>query len=115
MISVTKNRRQVVAGEHLTATGTDHVRDVRADFDADLTEFNGEDDHLQVLVEYPPTVQFSRLVNSLEGGVPGKLRRQYRARPHRNALLSPSHVAAACGGAPLSIILQYLEQQRRPD
>ncbi|MFI7632615.1 transposase [Nonomuraea sp. NPDC049400] len=26
----------------------------------------------------------------------------------------PSYFAASCGGAPLSIISQYIEQQRRP-
>jgi putative transposase len=28
---------------------------------------------------------------------------------------SPSYFAASCGGAPLSIIKQYIEQQNRPD
>ena len=27
---------------------------------------------------------------------------------------SPSYFAASCGGAPLSIIRQYIEQQRHP-
>jgi REP element-mobilizing transposase RayT len=27
---------------------------------------------------------------------------------------SPSYFAASCGGAPLSIIKQYIEQQKRP-
>jgi putative transposase len=29
-------------------------------------------------------------------------------------LWSPSYVAASCGGAPLAIIKQYIEQQQRP-
>jgi len=29
-------------------------------------------------------------------------------------LWPPSYFAASCGGAPLSIIRQYIEQQRRP-
>ena len=28
---------------------------------------------------------------------------------------SPSYFAASCGGAPLTIIKQYIEQQNRPD
>jgi REP element-mobilizing transposase RayT len=28
---------------------------------------------------------------------------------------SPSYFAASCGGAPLAIIRQYVDQQRRPD
>ncbi|NNH71367.1 hypothetical protein HLB23_16100 [Nocardia uniformis] len=34
---------------------------------------------------------------------------------HREHLWSPSYFAASCGGAPLSIIAQYAQQQRRPD
>jgi len=31
-----------------------------ADFDSELTECDGEDDHVLLLVEYPPMVQLSR-------------------------------------------------------
>ena len=37
------------------------------DFDAILVEFNGEKDHVHLLVNYPPKVSVSRLVNSLKG------------------------------------------------
>jgi putative transposase len=30
-------------------------------------------------------------------------------------LWSPSYFAASCGGAPLGIIKQYIEQQKTPD
>ena len=32
----------------------------------------------------------------------------------KNQLWSPSYFAASCGGAPLEIIKQYVEQQNRP-
>ena len=34
---------------------------------AELVEFDGEDDHVHLLVNYPPTVSVSILVNSLKG------------------------------------------------
>ncbi|WP_376775413.1 transposase [Saccharothrix ecbatanensis] len=37
-----------------------------------------------------------------------------RVRTYRDHLWSPSYFAASCGGAPLSIIKQYVENQRRP-
>ena len=52
--------------EHLTAM-LPVLAAVCADFDAALMEFNGEADHVHLLVEYPPTIQLSRLVNSLTG------------------------------------------------
>lgn len=43
------------------------MRNVCIDFGAELREFNGEDDHVHLLVHYPPTVAVSKLVNSLKG------------------------------------------------
>lgn len=37
------------------------------DFEAELIEFDGEDDHVHLLVVYPPKVAISSLVNSLKG------------------------------------------------
>jgi putative transposase len=85
------------------------------DFGAVLAECNGEDDHVHLLVEYPPKVPVAALVNSLKGVSARRLRQRYRVRTHREHLWSPSYFAASCGGAPLSIIRAYVENQRRPD
>jgi putative transposase len=37
------------------------------DFEAELVAFEGEDDHVHLLVNYPPKVAVSALVNSLKG------------------------------------------------
>jgi len=58
----------------------------------------------------------SALVNSLKGVSARRLRSEYTGRVDRARMnghfWSPSYVAASCGGAPLSIIRQYIEQQR---
>ncbi len=113
LVFVTKYRRRVFTDEHLTAMQP-VLSAVCADFGAVLVEFNGEDDHVHLLIEYPPTVQLSRLVNSLKGVSSRRLRQRFRLRTHRDHLWSPSYFAASCGGAPLSIIREYVEQQRRP-
>lgn len=113
LVFVTKYRRRVFTDEHLTAMHP-VLAAVCADFGAALVEFNGEDDHVHLLIEYPPTVQLSKLVGSLKGVSSRRLRQQFRMRTHRDHLWSPSYFAASCGGAPLSIIREYVEQQRRP-
>jgi len=40
---------------------------LRQDFEAELAEFDGEDDHVHLLVNYPPKIAVSSLVNSLKG------------------------------------------------
>lgn len=61
--------------------------------------------------------QLSKLVNSLKG-VSSRLLRQSRPdlahRYRKGVLWSPSYFASSCGGAPLEIIRQYVEQQRTP-
>jgi putative transposase len=89
-----------------------------AKFDATLVEMDGEGDHVHLLVEYPPKLSVSALVNSLKGASSRVLRRERPdiARKYwRGVLWSPSYLAASCGGAPLSIIRQYIEQQKSPD
>lgn len=92
------------------------------DFEADLVEFDGEKYHVHLLITYPPKVSISRSVNSLKG-VSGRLirKKKYPSIPSMlwggggSALWAPSYFAASCGGAPISIIKQYIEQQNTPD
>lgn len=87
------------------------------DFEADLVEFDGEDDHVHLLVTYPPKVALSTLVNSLKGVSSRLLRKKFPPivkRYWKGVLWSPSYFAASCAGAPLSIIKQYIENQRTP-
>ncbi len=81
-----------------------------------MVESNGEDDHVHLLVEYPPKVALSHLVNSLKGVSSRRLRQQHpdiAMRYYKGVLWSPSYFAASCGGAPLSSIRQYIEEQRQ--
>jgi putative transposase len=89
------------------------------DFSAELVEFDGEDDHVHLLVNYPPTVSVSALVNSLKGVSSRMIRKKNYPSVSKKlwggALWSPSYFAGSCGGAPISIIRQYIEQQQTPD
>ena len=76
LVFVTKYRHDVFTGEHLTAL--EHVfADVCRSFDCQLEEFNGETDHVHLLISFPPTVELSRLVNSLKGVSSRIMRRDY--------------------------------------
>lgn len=91
---------------------------VCSDFDAQLVEFDGEEDHVHLLVTYPPKVSISRLVNSLKE-VPARLIRKKRypsiqKKWRGTSLWSLPYFAGSCGGAPISIIRQYIEQQNSP-
>jgi putative transposase len=117
LVFVTKYRRGVLDDAMLRCCEA-AMRKVCGDFGAELREFNGEDDHVHLLVEYPPKVAVSALVNSLKGVSARRLRSEFTGHVNRASmhghLWSPSYFAASCGGAPLSIIRHYIEQQQRP-
>ncbi|KXW57234.1 transposase IS200 like protein [Ferrovum myxofaciens] len=78
---------------------------------------DGEDNHVHLLVEYPPKLAVSVLVNSLKGVSSRLLRKErpdLKKRYWKNVLWSPSYFASSCGGAPIGIIKQYIEQQQTP-
>ena len=90
---------------------------VCTDFAALLVHMDGERNHVHLLVNYPPKVSVSSLVNSLKGASSYVLRRRLPriAKCYwKNVLWSPSYCAASCGGAPLDVIKRYIEQQATP-
>ncbi|BAI81630.1 transposase, IS200 family (plasmid) [Deferribacter desulfuricans SSM1] len=116
LVFVTKYRKSVFQKKHLE-TLKEIFAKVCQDFEAELIELNGESDHVHLLVNYPPKVAVSKLVNSLKGVSSRKLKQihpELRQYYWKNALWSPSYFAGSCGGAPLEVIKQYIETQKTP-
>jgi putative transposase len=116
LVFVTKYRRDVLSDLA--------IRDLRGifakvcrDFGAELVACSGADDHVHLLVTYPPTVALPKLVNSLKGVSSRRLRDlrpEVAGRYRQGVLWSPSYFVASCGGAPLSVIADYVRSQREP-
>ena len=114
LVFITKYRRDVLSALAIRDLETIFAKVCR-DFEARLVECSGEDDHVHLLVHYPPKVALSKLVNSLKGVSSRKLReiRPEVADRYRDGVLwSPSYFAGSCGGAPLSVIAEYVRSQR---
>ena len=116
LVFVAKYRRKVFDGDAIQRLRAIFGK-VCAGFEAQLIEMDGEDDHVYLLVEYPPKLAVSALVNSLKGVSSRLLRTErpdIRDRYWKGVLWSPSYFASSCGGAPISIIRQYIDQQQTP-
>lgn len=117
LVFVTKYRHDVFDGRHLETLGQ-IMRDVCADFNCVLEEFNGEPDRVHLLVSFPPTVQISRLVNSLKGVSSRIMRRDHpefaRHYWRDQRLWAESYYAGTADGAPLVTLKTYIENQNRP-
>ncbi|WP_250655769.1 IS200/IS605 family transposase [Alkalimarinus coralli] len=117
LVFVTKYRHVVFNSAHLE-TLHELFLVVCKEFDVELAEFNGEGDHVHLLVNFPPKVCLSKLVNSLKGVSSRKLKLHHpeliKSAYMKNALWSPSYFAGSVGGAPISVVRQYIEQQNSP-
>ncbi|WP_433418497.1 IS200/IS605 family transposase [Microtetraspora malaysiensis] len=117
LVFVTKYRRGAFTDPMLVRC-EQIMREVCADFEVELREFNGEDDHVHLLVYYPPKVALSKLVNSLKGVSARMLRKEFSTHVRKHLwdghFWSGSYFAGSVGGAPLTVLKQYIEQQKRP-
>ncbi|MEU4482306.1 IS200/IS605 family transposase [Micromonospora sp. NPDC023966] len=117
LVFVTKFRHKVFGDRHLTRL-EEIMRAVCADFECELIEFNGDGEHMHLLVNFPPKVALSKLVNSLKGVSSRRMRQEFpdlgRHYYQANRLWSASYFAGSVSGAPLTILHQYIEQQNRP-
>jgi len=113
-----KYRKHIFIKEHLELMQT-VFSDICKMNNATLEEFNGESDHVHLLVTYPPRVALSVLVNSLKGVSSRRLRQHFKIFQKEYwgenvALWSRSYFVASVGGAPIEILRQYIEQQKTP-
>ncbi|MCC6775664.1 MAG: IS200/IS605 family transposase [Hyphomicrobiales bacterium] len=114
LVCVTKYRRKVLDSEAL-AWLSQHSTEVFAKMDCQVLACDGEADHVHLLVEYPPKLSISVLVNAFKGTSSRLLRKSrpdIARRYRRGGLWSPSYFAASTGGATLDVVKQYVEQQR---
>ena len=119
LVFTTKRRGNVLDADHLARLKM-IFESVCAYFDVELREFNGERDYVHLLIDYPPKVCLSGLVNSLKGVSSRRLKQEFPAinafwsvRQSRGVLWTPSYFAGSVGGAPLSVLNQYIENQGR--
>jgi putative transposase len=113
LIFVTKYRRRRLTAQHLAFLELLY-RDGCASLKADLVEFNGEADHVHLLVRYPPSLALGTLVRQLKARSSFEARRRFADLRFAQTLWSPSYFAASVGGAPVAVLRQYIEQQARP-
>jgi len=114
LVMVTKYRRKVINSDILNRL-TEMVSDRIAAWEGELVEINGEPDHLHILFELPPKHAVSDFVNALKTGTSRKIRNEFsehlKSFYWKPVFWSRSYCVVTCGGAPLSVIKQYIENQ----
>ena len=117
LVLVTKYRRRVLTRAAIARAGA-IVRATCEVWGGTCPGCSGESDHLHALLDMPPKVQPSELVNILKTRTSRLLRAEFPALRSayrgKAVLWSPSYCILSAGGAPLEVLKQYIENQERP-
>jgi len=89
------------------------IREVCQEREAEVLSLEIMPDHVQMLVECDPQFGIHRLVRLIKGRSSRFLRQEFPALKRKlPTLWTNSYCVSTVGGAPLSVIKQYLEKQK---
>jgi len=118
LVFITKYRYKVLAKKHLEYLEK-IFKETMEEMGGKLIEFDGEADHVHLLIQYPPKHSISKIVNNLKGRSSRLLRRDMPDIKQKYwgkaGLWSRSYFAGSVGGAPLEIVKQYIQNQATPE
>lgn len=116
IVFVVKYRRRLLTSEVLDLL--EQILQIHLnDLNCRLVEFNGESDHVHLLVEYNPTDTLSTLCQKLKGRSSFELRRFYPRllkTHYLTSLWTSGYFVSSCGGVTIDKIRKYIENQSRP-
>lgn len=114
LVCVAKYRRSVFRSESL-ALIEKSFKEVAEKMNFQILEFNGEADHIHSLIEFPPKLSISQIVNALKGVSSRRYGQAGYPKPYgRDALWSPSYFVSSVAGAPLEVLKRYIQEQEKP-
>jgi putative transposase len=115
LVIVTKYRRKCINKPMLESLESIFT-ELCQKWECELLEFNGEKDHVHLLISLNPKVQPSKFVNNIKTVSSRLIRKEFAEEINKvyakAVFWSRSYCLLTCGGAPLSVIKQYIEQQK---
>jgi len=116
LVVVTKYRQKVLSPEiHKRLCEIAHER--AGAWGGEISEINGEPDHLHMLISLPPKHAISDFVIAFKTSTAKLIRKEFAAHTkkyfwkEKGILWSRSYFVASCGGAPLEKIKLYIQSQ----
>ena len=115
LILVTKYRRKVI--HPLLLKRLEMLFDrLLKQWECELMEFNGEADHVHLLLSTHPKAQPSKLINNLKTVTSRMIRKEFTSHVSRFYYKKPvfwsrTDCFISVGGAPISVLKQYIQNQ----
>jgi len=118
LVLVTKYRRRCITAPMLERLRT-LFADVCAKWECEMVEFGGEPDHVHLLVALQPKIAPSVFVNNVKTVTSRLIRKEFaeHLKPfyRQPVFWSRSYCIVSVGGAPLSVLSQYISNQAGAD
>ena len=118
LVLVTKYRRKCFTNEMLNRL-EEIVRKNCTDWEIDLLEFNGEADHVHILLDMHPNIMPSKFINNLKTVSSRLIRKEFEEelKPYywKPVLWTRAYCLLTTGGATIDVIREYIKNQERPE
>ena len=117
VVFVTKYRKKLINQALLTRLNEIFTATCNK-WECELLEFNGEVDHVHLLIRYHPQVELSKFIANLKTVSSRLIRKDftvYLATYYRKPVFwTGSYFVASCGGVTVEQLKVYVEQQSSP-
>ena len=118
IILVVKYRRKAIS-EPILSRLQEIFKDTLHKWDCQLLEFNGESDHVHLLIDYKPDKPLSTLIGNLKTVSSRLIRKEnpdltkkyFYGKPY---FWTGSYFVASCGGVTVEQLKNYVEKQNSP-
>ncbi len=118
LVLVTKYRKKCFTGAMLDRL-KEIVTDLCQKWEVELLEFNGEVDHVHLLLDMHPNIMPSKFINNLKTVTSRLMRKEFAKHLAcfywKPVLWTRAYCLLTTGGATTDTIRQYIEKQERPD
>lgn len=114
LVLVTKYRRKAI-NPQVKARLQEIFTELLAKWECELLEFNGEEDHVHLLIDCNPKICISTFVNNLKTVSSRLIRKEFKdylAKFYwKPVFWTGAYFISSCGGATLDQIKKYVENQ----
>lgn len=118
IIFVTKYRKQVI-NKDIHQRLEIIFKEACSKWETSLVEFNGEVDHVHLLIRYHPQIELSKFIANLKTVSSRLIRKEFGADLDtiykKPVFWTGSYFVASCGEVTVEQLKQYVEQQNTPE
>ena len=116
LVLVVKYRRKVFSNEKMFSRLREIAEYIGKSHNIEIKEMNGETDHVHFLLKSKPNCDLSKYINAMKSASSRLLKRDFpevRKKLWKEAFWSQSYCLLSVGGAPITILKKYIENQKK--